>query len=91
LASNRKTENPKTKIPAQARRALCGGGHSLKHSNPKALLSSAGICFPLRSDIPKKKKTLKKKKRKKRKKKKETVGVVLAGLELHRWHRFLSV
>jgi hypothetical protein len=35
-----------TKIPAQARLALCGGGRSLKHSNPKALLSSAGICSP---------------------------------------------
>jgi hypothetical protein len=36
-------------IPAQARLALCGGGNSLKHSDPKALLSSAGVSSPLRS------------------------------------------
>ena len=35
-----------TKIPAQARLALCGGGRSLEHSNPKALLSSAGVPPP---------------------------------------------
>jgi hypothetical protein len=72
-----------TKIPAQARLALCGGGHSLKHSNPKALLSSAGLwveiaalagappppSLPLRPDIPKKIFEKKRKEKKKKEKK----------------------
>jgi hypothetical protein len=43
VLSNKGTIWQATKIPAQARLALCGGGRSLKHSNPKALLSSAGV------------------------------------------------
>ena len=62
-----------TKIPAQARLALCGGGHSLKHSDPKALLSSAGVCSPPRSDIPKK---IFEKKEKKERKENVSVGAV---------------
>jgi hypothetical protein len=41
-----------TKIPARARLVLYGGGHSLKHSNPKALLSSAGVQGKCTSPIP---------------------------------------
>jgi hypothetical protein len=72
LARKESKESKATKIPAQARLALCGGGHSLKHSNPKALLSSAGIFSPLRSSIPKKNIWKKKKRKEKKIKEKKT-------------------
>ena len=65
-----------TKIPAQAHLALCGGGRSLEHSNPKALLGLAGIFSPLRSGFPPPQKK-KKKSKKKKKKKKEKRGLCL--------------
>jgi hypothetical protein len=66
-----------TKIPAQARLALRGVGHSLKHSSPKALLSSVGVPPPLlRSDIYKKKIRKQKKWEADEKKKNNTVGVM---------------
>jgi hypothetical protein len=39
VLSNKGTIWQATKIPAQARLALCGGGHSLKHSDPIVLYS----------------------------------------------------
>jgi hypothetical protein len=67
--SNKGTIWQATKIPAQARLALCGGGQSLKQTDPKALLSSAAPPAPFPKKYWKKRKETKRKKRKKKKKK----------------------